>query len=502
MKSPFNLVSGKFSFLWLVVIFLVAMVMMIYATPFGSGLGFDSVAYISAARNIVDGIGLGRMTCTGFKPMTLWPPLYPIILALLSLPGLDPIHSSHLVSVAGYSLAIFLAALFAFRVSKKVSFLVLISLLLLSNASILNTFSWAMSEALYIPVSLLSLYLLYEYMEKNRNAYLLASTAFIGLAMVTRYIGIALLPVWLIILAMNDQVHLREKIKNGLYGVTLACLPLLAWFIRNDIVFGSGTGRKFGLNIPSLLDFDFFIKQVVGWVIPLKYASYRIRLIMIAVLILVLVVMSVFIFFSQRKKGSAAQKGLFIFLLYSLFYLFTVLATIIFWVPNISMVDERILVPLLVNLLILIVLVGVYIWENGSHFLMVPFGLVCMYLLVYYFPQQLNTLNALHSDGQGYASKGWQTSSAIDFLKGIQSVIYTNDFQALYFMSGQNGCILPTSEKDLASMRENVSTKKGYVVIFGSHLPEFLPLAEITRGLTLLKEYPDIKIFRQLDTQE
>jgi 4-amino-4-deoxy-L-arabinose transferase-like glycosyltransferase len=502
MKSLINLRASKYTLIGLIAVFLVAMAIIIYATPFGLGLGFDSVAYISAARNLKSGVGLGRITCVGFKPMTLWPPFYPITLAGLGLLGLDPIRSSRAISVAGYALTIFVAALLIYRISRKILPLVLISVLFLSSASIVNTFSWAMSEALYIPISLVSLYLLYEYMENGRRAYLIGSAIFIGLAMVTRYVGIALLPVWLIILAVSENASVREKIKNGLIGLVLAGFPLLAWFIRNDIVSNSGTGRKLSLNIPSLLDLEYFIKQVVSWVIPVEYTRYRIRLIIIAVSFLALIIMTIFFLFSPKLKSSAVRKGILLFLLYSLFYSLVVLGTIIFWVPSISMVDERILVPLLVNLLILVALAGIYVWETEHRTFEVLFGLICLYMFIYYSPQQIKTINELHSDGQGYASRVWQDSPAIDDLKNIQSVVYTNDFQALYFLSGQNGCILPTNENDLDVMRENIFGKKGYVVVFGSHLPEFLPIEEITQGMTLLKEYPDIKIFQQLDTQK
>lgn len=482
-------------------VFVVAMVLMMYATPYGSGLGFDSVAYISAARNLITGIGLGRVTCTGFKPMTLWPPLYPILLAILSLTGMDPIKSSHIISILGYSLTMVLAGLFVYKVSKKPVFILLISLLFALAPSTIKAFSWAMSESLYMPISLLSLYLLYGYTEKGERIYLFTSALFIGLAMVTRYIAASLLPVWVIILALNKTSSVREKIKDTLCGLVIALLPVLFWFLRNTIIVSSGTGRKFGFNIPALVDFDFFIKQVVSWMFPVEHLGYRVRLMIAAILFVLLITMAILIFFSQKKEDSPEKQSAFIFLLYSLFYLAIVVATVVFWVPSVSLVDERIPVPLQVNLLILLILMGSYAWKRQSRILLVLFTLAYLYLLVYYVPQQVNVISTLHSDGQGYASEKWQSSPAINDLEAIRSVIYTNDFQALYFISGKDGCILPANENDLLLMRGTISNNKGYVVIFGSHLPEFLPLDEITQGMTLMKEYPEIRIFQQLDAQ-
>ena len=50
-----------------------------YATqPWGVGVGYDSFYYITSARNLISGQGLGTINVYGsIIPLTKFPPLYP-----------------------------------------------------------------------------------------------------------------------------------------------------------------------------------------------------------------------------------------------------------------------------------------------------------------------------------------------------------------------------------------------------------------------------------------
>ena len=52
----------------------------------GIGVRTDSVAYLWGAENLAKGLGLGRLNGLGeLKPMTHWPPFYPLVLSLFEL---------------------------------------------------------------------------------------------------------------------------------------------------------------------------------------------------------------------------------------------------------------------------------------------------------------------------------------------------------------------------------------------------------------------------------
>jgi hypothetical protein len=55
----------------------------------GVGVRTDSVAYLWGAENLAKGLGLGRLNGLGeLKPMTHWPPFYPLLLTLFELAGI------------------------------------------------------------------------------------------------------------------------------------------------------------------------------------------------------------------------------------------------------------------------------------------------------------------------------------------------------------------------------------------------------------------------------
>lgn len=78
-----QLSNHKIFYFSLLLIGLAGAVLLAYATPRGMGLVNDSVGYISGARNLVDGNGYSRLTGNGEpRPITNYPPLYSIVLAV------------------------------------------------------------------------------------------------------------------------------------------------------------------------------------------------------------------------------------------------------------------------------------------------------------------------------------------------------------------------------------------------------------------------------------
>jgi hypothetical protein len=83
-----------------------------WLNPFGVGIYVDSLSYISSAHNLSAGIGMGRITGLGvFKPMTHYPPLYSLVLAVHNLLGLPELTAARWISILAFGLTIVLAGL-------------------------------------------------------------------------------------------------------------------------------------------------------------------------------------------------------------------------------------------------------------------------------------------------------------------------------------------------------------------------------------------------------
>lgn len=85
---------------------------MAWLTPRGVGIYVDTLYYVSSARNLLAGIGMGRVTGLGdFKPMTHYPPFYSLLLAFFRLFGLHELTTARWVSILAFGLIIILVGL-------------------------------------------------------------------------------------------------------------------------------------------------------------------------------------------------------------------------------------------------------------------------------------------------------------------------------------------------------------------------------------------------------
>ncbi len=83
----------------------------------GPGYSYDSIGYLSAARNTIEGLGL---RIYAGDPLVLQPPLYPLFLALIALlSGKDPIVFMQFINCLFFGLTIFLTGCLSQVVFKK-----------------------------------------------------------------------------------------------------------------------------------------------------------------------------------------------------------------------------------------------------------------------------------------------------------------------------------------------------------------------------------------------
>lgn len=71
---------------------------------YGPVLHYDSINYIAVARNLLAGEGFINFSGSDY---TLWPPLYPLLLAAVSLGRFDPLNAAGPLNAAIFGLTIF-----------------------------------------------------------------------------------------------------------------------------------------------------------------------------------------------------------------------------------------------------------------------------------------------------------------------------------------------------------------------------------------------------------
>ena len=94
---------------------------MIIATHLGIGLYPDSIVYIGTARSILNGDGVRFLNDMGeIAPVTQYPPLYSLMIAVLGVLGLDPLDGARWISLCFYAANAFLAAWIVQRITSSI----------------------------------------------------------------------------------------------------------------------------------------------------------------------------------------------------------------------------------------------------------------------------------------------------------------------------------------------------------------------------------------------
>ena len=77
----------------------------------GPGVGGDATIYITAARNLLAGKGLGLINPAGeFRLLPYFPPFYPLLLAFFGWLGLDPAGFAGPLNIILFAATVFVVA--------------------------------------------------------------------------------------------------------------------------------------------------------------------------------------------------------------------------------------------------------------------------------------------------------------------------------------------------------------------------------------------------------
>ncbi len=506
---------------------------LLYSTPEGLGLSDDSIGYIAGARSILSGQGYREAWLASNGPVTHFPPGFSLLLALIGLSGLDPLRGARFLNAVLFGANAFLLGVIGWRMTKSQTAGVTLALLFAVNASLFNAHAVAMSEPLYIFFSLAAFLTFSKYFAPSlpsplgtRSAQgegcLIATGILTAFAYLTRYAGLALLATFLLALILLHDT-LRKRLAST--GVFLAsAIPfLLGWGIRNKIVADNATNRTLVYHPLTAENIETGIYNISEFLVPVE--TWRRALVQIPnflfilLTILVLVLLIWVIYKGLKKFIQPATEGPEVLSFTNGLYIFGYLASI---VSSMLLFDAstrfklRILSPVYVALLILLVLLGHWIWQKRTTLLR---GLVVLFAILILALSAYDTssfVTKLHKGGQGYASFKWYDSEAMDFLSQLPegTRIYTNQPGPVYLYTNRPGYVLPDLvdavtglpregyEEGVIALQKDVLSGNAVLALFkfGSEdedaqmiyiqLSDGLYLAHDTHGDKIYRAYP------------
>ena len=244
---------------------------LVATAKYGAGLTTDSVAYLDVARSLAS--GKGYIFHTG-EPFIFWPPLYPMLLALVGIAtGLDPSSFAHVVNALLFGLLILLSAHLlrtGFRLTAACAVLGVCAIVFSIPLSGIYAMTW--SECLFIPLVALFLVCAQRYRESRSVGTLAIMAISTALACLTRYIGVALVPTGILVLMLAPGANLRTRFTRASVFAIISLAPLGFWLLRNYQQAGTLSGDRFHPVFEFVTNTILLATSMLSWYEPFGLA--------------------------------------------------------------------------------------------------------------------------------------------------------------------------------------------------------------------------------------
>ncbi len=453
------------------------------ATPEGLGLSDDSIAYIAGARSMLAGHGYREAWLASNEPVTHFPPGFSSVLAFFGLFGLDPLRGARFVNALLFGMNAGMLGILAWRMTPSLISGLVLAALFITSSEMFQVHAVAMSEPLFIFLSLLSFWMFDLYFERPPSSvgrgiagewwWLVVCAMFAGWAYLTRYAGLALAATFIVAICILRS-NWRKRFTS--MGIFLAgFLPWVAgWTIRNRLVAGNATNRTFAWHSITSENLGIGRRVVSEFLIPVE--SWRREVfkqpgIIEAIVIIILGIVLIWTLrkawktISKPRQAAALERGgkesreviSFTVGLYIFAYLASIVSSMLMF-DAATKFKLRILSPVFVGLLILLVAFGIWM-RNKRRGLVVIATLVVLVFSAY---KQTITIQNWSKSGLGYASFQWYDSDAMAYLRELPGdvMIYTNEPAAVYLYVGRGARVLPY-RYDAVTTQERTDFEEG-----------------------------------------
>lgn len=383
-------------------------------SSYGLGTSRDSAEYLLTSLNVAKGIGF--VSFSG-DPYILWPPLYPILLALIQrISGLNPLESAIALQWVTFG---WISVLISWLFSKLFpdSFLLAFMGNAIAGTGVALTmlFQSAGSDYLFIALILSFMYYANDYMIHNHVRTIWLMTLLSALAMLQRYLGVSVLVTGFLIVYFYSKQDFWGRLKRSAI-IGLSVLPVVLWVLSVSV---NSLERSAPVRLSENL--YWFSLSSLNWFFPdslLSSHPFRTSVGLWGIWFLVLTCASVILILRRRYYPPARIETP--LLLYGLVYAITLLmiATLSFF----NRLDGRFIAPLYIPF-ILLLMVSLEIGMKGISF-KGNLGLwasrifvwsVLSILLGLSVFRSMEAINEHYKEGWGYTSKEWYRNQALKY---------------------------------------------------------------------------------------
>jgi len=435
-----------------IIISLMGSLMIYFSTYWGPWAFSDSVEYIVSARNLLAGHGLGLYGPSGtFHPLSLHPPFYSLVLSFVGLFGADLVTTARWIDVSLFGLTILLVGIALYTSTQSAWLPIIVSFMLFSMPDLVDIFSGAMSEPLFIFTGLAGISLILLFLRNNRYIVLLAAALFSGLSILTRYSGLSFIITGIICLLVFSQRSWKSRIPSILiYGV-VSCLPIIGWLIWLKIQSLSASTFLFTTNISEQISKLRLGIMGIFWswlpftsLLPrYTYNLARNLLIIFIFLMLILLIVSAWKMHQNNMKVIHSSNGLLFagsLIVFAIAFLFVFCFSYLFTYPTPDL-NSRIILPVQVAAVIAIFLLFLFFiraWPSLKWLNLIPIFL-SLGISISYLHDSIEIVSKYHQFGSGYTSRNWRKSGTILLVEQLSPniPIITNETALVLLYTGR-----------------------------------------------------------------
>lgn len=412
-------------------------------TRSGVGLSPDSVAYLSAARDLMGRKGLTLWTG---DPLVDWPPLYPLLLAALGVVGVELSTAARVLAAVAHGATVLIGACWLQARCRSTRIAGTGALALVVAPALLWPALWAWSEAPFTALSLVCLVALDRYGRSTDPRALLLAGGFAAAAAVTRYAGVAIVATGVLFLLWTGRPRRDRGLGAATVFAAVAAAPLAAWLIRNQVL----TGTLMGQRAPDRWGVGYMVGRALAyvstWILPLTSQAAWLTVAWAA--LVALIAGSVRMGWTAvrssgratsggpgRREGASGGGLMALFVgVYVIFIVWSASTTAL------DLLNERLLAPAFAPLaLALTVAADRAVAAAGGRrpaLLWTLAGAYGLWLLLS-APLSVGILRA-GAAGQGYRSAEWRDAEIVRYLKraSLSGMVLSNDAPGVYLETG------------------------------------------------------------------
>jgi hypothetical protein len=498
--------------IYLGLLFAFGVAIIIGNSPGGIGIYHDSIFYLTSATNLTNGDGLSWFDeGNALKPLTHFPPLYPLTLSVFITLGVSAETAAQWISAFFFGGNVVIMGFLAASFSQRLWIGIITSILMLLSPVLLGIHLVSYSEPLFIFFSLTFIWTLSRHIIKPTKSTFILLTALAALGYLSRYVGVVLLVTGFSSILLFGEEKARTRIRNAFLFFLLAFIPMSCWLLRNFIRTGSATNRSFQFHPPQRLILDKAINTIAAWFLPVNFPP-SIKFIFVFGLALILGFM---LFILKKGEFQLLNKKTSILVLtlttFIALYLFAIMFSITFFDAS-TPIDHRIFSPIYVATLLVSVLLSAALWVRIKNQLPT---IILLFLVGFLSWKQWTESSILlresRNEGLGFSNRTWKESKAIEWVSElpVHATIYTNERLGLTYLTGKPAFSIPEKidpvrseiridfEQNFQRMQLLLRDPDSYLVLFDPYnLRWEMPTREeITFPLSGLENFEDAIVY-------